>query len=99
MQKPETRLLKKILASVVSEFPGFYFKVYGNAYQRKGLPDIIGCYHGSFVAIEVKMPGGKLTELQADALDQIKKHGGIAIVATSPDEAIRGIYKGIKNYK
>lgn len=32
----------------------WYFKVHGGAFQKTGVPDIIACVKGKFVAIEVK---------------------------------------------
>lgn len=48
-----------------------------------GVADILGIYNGKLLAIEVKRPGQKPTELQDVFLARIKEHGGIAFVATS----------------
>lgn len=55
-----------------------------------GLPDIIACYEGRFIGIEVKRPETRntVTERQQAVLDQIAAAGGIAGVATSVDEAL-----------
>lgn len=51
------RLLKKT--------PGcFAWKEHGGMYGTAGIPDIIACIGGRFVAFEVKTPTGKLTKLQ-----------------------------------
>lgn len=51
--------------------------------NKRGCPDILACVDGRFVAIEVKRPGGVLSEIQKSQLTKIRSNGGIAIVATS----------------
>lgn len=53
--------------------------------QIAGIPDLIGCYKGRFVGIEVKTPENKAgaTKLQMWFIRQIIKAGGIAFVARS----------------
>ncbi len=91
-QKPETRLIKKILKCLQSEFPGFYYKTHGNMYQKRGLPDIIGCYEGDFIGLEVKMPGKEPTAIQCDILSQIEQSGGNNCVVHSVEEALDFMY-------
>lgn len=47
--------------------------------------DFIGCYKGRYFAIEAKRADGKgkLTAIQVKFLDDVKKAGGIAVVALS----------------
>jgi hypothetical protein len=63
-------------------------KIHGNPYQIRGLPDLIGTYQGYFVAMEVKKPGGKATDLQAFTMKQIRTAGGYATVIHSFEEAV-----------
>lgn len=57
-----------------------------------GVSDIIGIRRrdGKFIAIEVKRPETKnrVTDIQKQFLDNIKEAGGIAGVATTPEEAV-----------
>lgn len=46
-----------------------------------GLPDLIVCYKGKFIGIEVKVPGKNATPRQLFVHQQIRKAGGIAFVA------------------
>lgn len=57
---------------------------------QAGLPDIMGVQKGTgrLVAIEVKQPGKKPTELQVQRMNKLKEYGAIVGVATSIDEAI-----------
>jgi hypothetical protein len=54
-------------------------------FSPKGMSDIIGVAKGGrFLAIEVKAPGGKPpTVWQRAFMEQVRKHDGIAFVATS----------------
>lgn len=51
-----------------------------------GSSDLIGIYQGRFLAIECKTKYGKTTTNQTDFINTIKKAGGIAFVAKSPDD-------------
>lgn len=48
-----------------------------------GCSDLIVCLKGSFIACEVKKPGGKLTPKQAAFLDRVRKAGGLAVCVAS----------------
>lgn len=56
-------------------------KYHGNAYSTNGTPDVLACVNGYFLAIEVKAPNGKPSELQIEKIEQIRKAGGFAYVA------------------
>jgi len=58
-------------------------------YTERGRPDLFACFHGRFVAIEVKTKEGRLTPLQAAQLKRWRSVGARAGVATSPEEALR----------
>lgn len=47
-----------------------------------GTPDFLICCNGFFVALELKSLGGKLSKLQEYNLNEVKRTGGISIVAT-----------------
>ena len=54
-------------------------------------PDMVGKTIAIFTAIEVKAVRGKLTKEQEKFLDAVDASGGIAVVARSVDEALRGV--------
>jgi penicillin-binding protein-related factor A (putative recombinase) len=57
-------------------------------FNISGVSDILGIYHGRFLAIEVKRgSGGRVSREQHDYIERIKTLGGIAGVCTSVDEA------------
>lgn len=57
-----------------------------------GLPDLIIVHNGTFYGIELKVPGGFLTDKQQKVLDLITENGGIGAVITSVDELAKLIY-------
>ena len=61
---------------------GAWFLKYwaGAAYTKSGIPDILACVNGYFVAIEVKAPNGKASELQFYNLRDIERAGGFAFL-------------------
>jgi len=81
---------KDITAAIMRHLktvPGcFAWKEHGGMYGTAGLPDIIVCYRGRFVAFEVKTPSGKLTKLQEITLTKIKAAKGEAFKVTSVED-------------
>lgn len=57
---------------------GYVVNVWGGGYQRAGIPDLLICYKGLFVALELKTETGRVHELQHYNIDAISKAGGIA---------------------
>jgi Holliday junction resolvase len=58
----------------------YYFSPAANGYGRVGIPDIICCYRGLFIAIECKAGKGKTTTLQDREITNIRNRGGVALV-------------------
>ena len=94
----ESTVVKNIRKSLDSQYPGFYFKVYGSAFQKVGIPDIVGLHKGKFIAIEVKAPGKEknLTKIQEACIEKIKLAGGIAFMSSSPEHTIHELDKVFK---
>lgn len=64
----------------------FCWKEHGGMYGTAGIPDIICCYKGRFIAFEVKVEKGKLTKLQEIMMQRIKDAKGQAFKVTSLDQ-------------
>lgn len=79
----EQQLQRKLLRYL--EFKGHYTTKVISA-NKKGVPDIIACVMGRFYGIEVKLPNGKVSELQEYNLEKIKASGGVGVVIRSLDE-------------
>ena len=56
----------------------YHFMPPGMGLGRSGIPDIIGCKNGKFIAIECKAGYGKATALQERELNAIAAAGGFA---------------------
>ncbi len=80
----ESQLARQIL-DTLRKRGGVWFKTHGSAYQVAGLPDIIGCYRGRFVGMEIKLPGKEntLSKRQRFFLSRIQSNGGTSGVVTS----------------
>lgn len=52
----------------------------GKQFTKNGIPDILACVNGYFVAIEVKAQNGKPSELQIYTINEIRKSNGFAMV-------------------
>lgn len=69
--------IKKFL----SELPKtWFFKYWAGPMSKAGIPDIIACVGGTFVAIEVKGPNGRPSELQKRNIRLINECGGISYI-------------------
>lgn len=83
----EKTIVASILRWLKEQQATFCWKEHGGPYGTPGIPDIIVCHHGAFVALEVKRPGGKPTKLQEATIQAIRRSGGWAFVVHSLEEA------------
>lgn len=96
MAQAESKLSRKIMKEL--RLQGYFcFKVHGSEYMTEGLPDIMVCAEGHFVALEVKMPlKRKNTSVKQDLIiERINDAGGTAAVVCSAAEALTIIAKVI----
>ena len=72
----ESDLTKK-MARLLRSRGGWARKTHGGP-QGAGWPDLIACYRGYFIGIEVKLPGKQqnVTDLQREVLVRINAAGG-----------------------
>ena len=63
--------------------------------ERPGIPDLIMCYCGNFVACELKSKNGKVEPCQRDEMAVIRKTGGRTFVARSLEEFMRKLTDGV----
>ena len=89
LERDVVAAIKRYLASLGSDV--FFWKEHGGPYGTSGVPDIICCYKGRFLGLEVKLPTGRLTELQKRAIHRINQAGGIACRVESVEDAKRVI--------
>ena len=60
---PEAKVKKKVV-DVIKKNGAYYFFPATGGYGRSGVPDVVCCYRGMFVAIECKAGNNKPTALQ-----------------------------------
>jgi len=76
----ENQIITAIKA-YLKTIPNCYaYKTHGGFYGSAGLPDIICCIGGHFVAFEVKTDLGKTTALQEACLHKLREAGATATV-------------------
>lgn len=58
----------------------WFVKFFANGYTQKGIPDLLCCVNGRFLAVEIKAEKGHPSPLQLYTIDKIKSAGGLAMV-------------------
>jgi len=92
---PEKKVKAKVVA-ILKEFGAYYFYASTGGYGASGVPDIVGCYHGNFFAVECKAGKGKTTALQEKNIANIYAAGGTALVVNEDNiEDVRGVLIGM----
>ena len=76
---PEGKVKKKI-KEILGWCHIYWFMPQGGYYGNIGVPDFICCVNGRFVAIEAKAGNREPTVRQFQHLQDIKAHGGCALV-------------------
>lgn len=76
---PEKKVKDKCV-KLLKAFDVYYFFPATHGYGRSGVPDIICCVAGKFLAIECKAGDNKPTALQEKEMADIRKRDGLAIV-------------------
>lgn len=64
----------------LKEHGAWYLKTWGGGYQRNGIPDLLICWKGKFIGVELKAENGTASELQKYELKTINDAGGIGII-------------------
>lgn len=76
---PEAKVKAKVV-KVLKEFGVYYFYPVTGGFGRSGVPDIVCCVDGKFLAIECKAGKNKPTPLQEAEIAKIAAAGGQALV-------------------
>ena len=85
----ESQLIQNIRKYLQSLPECFFWKEHGGQYGTAGIPDIIVCHKGRFIALEAKVGRNQPTRLQAATIEQIKRAGGKAEVVRTVEEVKR----------
>jgi len=82
---PLEKVFQTVLKKELKQIQGLYFFV-KEAGSLRGHSDILGCYNGIFIALELKRSAKEAAKttgricLQRHFIDQIKKHGGYGAI-------------------
>lgn len=91
---PEAKV-KEAVKKILKTTNTYFFMPPGTGYGRAGIPDIVACENGHFIAIECKAGKGKTTALQERELADIRAHGGVALVINETN--IDDVRKALEN--
>lgn len=78
-QQSEKQFENKVKAYLKAE-GCWTLKTWGGGMQRSGIPDLLVCCNGYFLAIELKAANGKPSELQKWNVKKIQEAGGIGLI-------------------
>lgn len=86
-QTPENKVKNAVKKELKARGIWYYMPVQ-NGMGVVGIPDLICCWRGKFLAIETKAPGkrGNVTANQRRRLDEIAASGGLAWVIDDVEE-------------
>lgn len=77
---PAEKLFENKIKNYLKEHGCWYVKYFANRMTKSGIPDILACVNGYFLAIEVKAKNGRPSALQIWNRNEIRKSNGIAII-------------------
>ena len=83
---PEAKVKKKVV-DVIKKYGAYYFFPATGGYGRSGVPDIVCCHRGVFIAIECKAGTNKPTPLQEAEMGKIRKAQGFVLVVNETNIA------------
>jgi len=79
MAKTPEKKVKDEVTKMLKDYGAYYFYPVTGGFGRSGVPDIIACYKGFFIAIECKAGKNKPTALQCAEMAKIDKVGGMSM--------------------
>lgn len=76
---PEAKVKAKVV-KILKAHGVYYFYPVTGGFGRSGIPDVICCVSGYFLAIECKAGNNKPTPLQEAEMQKIRNAGGVTLV-------------------
>ena len=94
---PEGKVKDKVV-SVLKDEDVYYFFPATHGYGRSGVPDIIACVSGHFMAVECKAGTNKPTLLQVREIERIRRSGGVALVVNEENwDMVRQLIRQLRD--
>ena len=95
MAKTPEKKVKDKVTSFLKNIGAYYFYPVSGGYGRSGVPDVIACHDGRFIAIECKAGKNKPTPLQEKNLSDIQAAGGVALVINEDNiDLVKALFDG-----
>ena len=99
MSTPEAKVKNKI-KQILKDYGAYQFSPQTGGYGRSGIPDIIACYQGKFIAVECKAGSNKPTRLQEKELRDICSACGYGMVVNENGiEHFRSFMEGLRTLR
>jgi Holliday junction resolvase len=92
LRTPEGKVKDKVV-KILKQYGVYYFFPVTGGYGASGIPDIVCCHNGRFIAIECKAGKNKTTPLQDAHIARIRAAGGVAVVIN--EENVDGLINTI----
>jgi Holliday junction resolvase len=93
---PEAKVKAKVV-KILKAHGVYYFYPVTGGFGRSGIPDVICCVSGYFLAIECKAGNNKPTPLQEAEMQKIRDAGGVTLVVNETN--IDDVELLIRTYK
>lgn len=95
---PEAKT-KAAVRKVLEQAEAYFFFPPANGYGRAGIPDVVACINGGFLAVECKAGKGRTTALQDRELAHIQDAGGKALVVYGTPEDLQRLSTVVQEMK
>ena len=86
LKEPTEIELTKQIMGYLKYIPDSTFKKIRGSMGMKGILDIIGCWEGRYIEIEIKTKRGRLKQHQLERILEIQRAGGISKMVRSVEE-------------
>lgn len=90
---PEAKVKKKVVDAIKKNNAYYFFPATGG-YGRSGVPDVVCCYRGHFIAIECKAGTNKPTPLQeAEMAKILQAQGFVRVVNEDNIDDVQAMFR------
>lgn len=87
MRQPES-IIKSDIKKALAERGAYFAPVAQGSFGKPGDPDMVVCYRGLFIGIEVKTAAGSMRPIQKRRMKEIRAAGGVYALPRSVEDAM-----------